>query len=324
MNTELLNDLRRFFDQHRTYQAQVGNTNRAACNQTFVDACPDEVVFQSNKLISVFPWGSSMDDTAPTHNYVRMVYTCAGETTHIINGKTVVLRAGELLLLNNSVTHRVIKSESDDLLVSVHILPAFFSKSVVFSDCEETPLYRFFVGCLCDRNSTFSYLHFLCGQSQVIQNLMENFVWAVVHCAPNYHTECQTIIAIVFLQLLGQTEKLSLYCDKELLIWQVLHYIECNYANGSFDELTQKFRCDAGALSRCIKLNTGKTFTQLLKEKRLAQSAFLLSNTNMNVEDIAIEVGYASGNYLKRLFVSTFGKTPKEYRNIKGKTYFLR
>ena len=67
-------------------------------------------------------------------------------------------------------------------------------------------------------------------------------------------------------------------------------------------------------LSREIKRRTGKTYTQLVQEKRLAQAAFLLKNTDGNVDQVAHAVGYENLGYFHRIFREAFGVSPRNYR----------
>ena len=67
-------------------------------------------------------------------------------------------------------------------------------------------------------------------------------------------------------------------------------------------------------LSREIKRLTGKTYTELVQDKRLAQACFLLRTTNRNVDEIARAVGYENMGYFHRIFRGAFGVSPREYR----------
>ena len=79
-------------------------------------------------------------------------------------------------------------------------------------------------------------------------------------------------------------------------------------------ELAGQLHYDLYTLSREIKRKTGKNFTQLVQEKRLAQAAFLLKNTDRNVDDIAHAVGYENMGYFHRIFKEAFGASPRNYR----------
>lgn len=124
----------------------------------------------------------------------------------------------------------------------------------------------------------------------------------------------QMTMALLLLQMAGYTETLAAEDREQAAIWRVLNYVETNYASGSLAQAAELFHYDMCWLSREIKRKTGRNYTQLIQEKRLAQAAFLLKNTNSNVVDISVAVGYENTSYFHRLFTAAYGKTPKEYR----------
>ena len=63
----------------------------------------------SGKLITIRPHTRFIHFPEHTHDYVEVVYMCCGETVHIVNGKTIRLREGELLFLGQRARHAVLK-----------------------------------------------------------------------------------------------------------------------------------------------------------------------------------------------------------------------
>ena len=122
-------------------------------------------------------------------------------------------------------------------------------------------------------------------------------------------------MTLILLQLLQHTERLTTENPEDTIAWQVLRYVEQHYISGSFADLVSQLHYDASWLSREIKRKTGKTYTQLVQEKRLAQAAFLLRNTDENIADIAVAVGYENISYFHRIFAKAYGKSPKHYRD---------
>ena len=116
------------------------------------------------------------------------------------------------------------------------------------------------------------------------------------------------------MQLMGHAEILQTADTEQTTVLKVLSYVETHYAEGSLTELAQQLHCDLYTLSREIKRKTGKTYTLLMQEKRLAQAAFLLKNTDRNVDDIAGAVGYENMGYFHRLFKEAYGVSPRHYR----------
>ncbi len=271
----------------------------------------------AGKLITVRPHTRFIHFPEHTHDYVEMIYMCSGKTTHIVNGRTILLEQGDLLLLGQSATHEVCKAEENDVAVNFIVLPAFFSTTLSAIGEEETPLRRFLVDCLCGQNTGPGYLHFDVSGVKPVQNLIENLIWTLIRETPQKRKVSQMTMALLFLQLMGHTETLLTGGQEDAAVFHVLRYVESHYADGSFSELVDLLHYDASWLSREIKKQTGKTYTQLVQEKRLAQAAFLLKNTKRNVSDISLAVGYENISYFHRIFASAYGRSPKRYRDGK-------
>lgn len=185
---------------------------------------------------------------------------------------------------------------------------------------EETPLKRLVVSSLKKDTGTKGYLYFQTAGLLPIQNLVEILIWNITESAINKRQVNETTMALLVLQLLNYTDRLYYSDEKEERRLTILRYIETNYAAGSLTELARLLNEDFSFLSREIKSLTGKTYTELVQEKRLSQALFLLRNTDLNISEIAIAVGYDNISYFHRLFYSVYQTTPKKFRtNLKRK-----
>ena len=250
------------------------------------------------------------------HDYVEVVYMCTGQTRHLVNGRELILHPGELLFLGQSVTHEVFRAEEQDVAVNFIVLPDFFTEVLPAMGEEETPLRRFLIGCLCGEPSGMGYLYFQVSQMPIVQNLVENLLWMMITDTPNKRKSLQMTMALLFMTLTGHAEMLSAESGEKSILLNVLHYVEIHYRDGSLQEIAQKLHYNVSWLSRLIKHQTGKTYTQLVQEKRLAQAAFLLKNTRKNVSDISQVVGYENISYFHRAFFGKYGMSPKHYRDL--------
>ena len=266
------------------------------------------------KLITLRPHTRFIHFPPHTHDYVEVVYMCQGCTTHIVNGQTIRLNTGDLLFLNQSTIHEVCKAGHEDIAVNFIVMPEFFNTVLTLMGEEETPLRRFLVDCLCRKSSGAGFLHFKIADLIPIQNLIENLLLVLSQETPSKRKISQMTMALLFVQLMGHTETLDVPDEEQATIFKVLSYIETHYAAGSLSELSENLHYDLYSLSREIKRKTGKTYTQLVQEKRLAQAAFLLKNTDRNVDDIANAVGYENMGYFHRIFKEYFGVSPRNYR----------
>ena len=249
-----------------------------------------------------------------THDFIEMIYMCSGKTVHIINGKRIELKQGELLFLGQNAKQEILPACQNDIAVNFIILPDFFNKILEMLGTEESPLKRFLIESLFKQENS-NYLHFKVTDVLPVQNLIENLLWTFLNNSPNKRNINQVTMGLLFIQLLNHMDTLEHQSKQEAAILQVYKYIEENYKNGSLYEVAKLLHYDFYWLSHEIKNQTGKTYTQLLQDKRLLQAAYLLKNTEISVEEVAKAVGYQNKSYFHRIFNARFGTSPKKYRD---------
>lgn len=280
------------------------------------DTFDAEKLLEKGKLITVRPHTRFVHFPAHTHNYVEVIYMCSGHTRHIVNGNEVLLEQGELLFLNQHAVQEIDPAGLDDIAINFIILPEFFNEALHMMEKEENMLRRFVIDCLRGDSQSAAYLHFKVAEILPIQNLVENLIWTLYHKMPNKRSMNQITMGLLFLQLMNYIDCVETDGDDESdrLILRVLGYIEEHYRDGELSELADELHYDLSWISRQIKRHTGKTYTQLVQEKRLSQAAYLLTTTTMSVMDIGLSAGYENMSYFHRIFQKKYGMTPRRYR----------
>lgn len=248
-----------------------------------------------------------------THNYIEMVYMCKGNTTHFINGTKIQLHEGELLIMGNGTTQEILPAKENDIAVNFIVLPQFFDRTLEMLNNEESPLRAFIIASLGNQKNS-DYLYFKVKDILPVQNLIENLLWTFIKDIPNSRSIRSVTMGLLFLELLNNTDQLVHESGNKEITIQVLRYIEDNYKDASLNTIASILHYDLAWLSREIKRKTGKTFKELLQEKRLSQAIYLLSNTSMRVDEIAEAVGYQNISYFHRIFFQKYACTPKQYR----------
>jgi AraC-like DNA-binding protein len=81
----------------------------------------------------------------------------------------------------------------------------------------------------------------------------------------------------------------------------------------SLEELGRKIGCSSFYLSRTFSSQTGQTISQYLRRLRMEKAAELLREGELNVTEVALEVGYASPSHFSQTFHETFGCCPGLY-----------
>ena len=130
----------------------------------------------------------------------------------------------------------------------------------------------------------------------------------------NRQTVLRLTMSLLFAQLLQHTQRAELSSPSQTLLLTALRYIETHYTDGSLSNLAAETHYELSTLSRLLRKKTGKSYTELVQEKRLSQAAWLLKNTDKHVDEIAALVGYENKSYFHRLFTARFGCSPRQYR----------
>ncbi len=316
MNEELLSALRAVSPEEKALLAGRGEIQRGIYMDAGSDVIDAKKLLDSGRLIALRPHTRFVHFPEHSHNYVEVVYMCSGSTAQIANGKRIQLRQGELLFFGQGARQEILPAGEDDIAVNFIILPQFFDRTLEMLDETETPLRKFIVDCLGNNNAGF--LYFQVADVLPIQNLIENLIWTLTKGAsPNRRSICQTTMGLLFMQLLGFTDRLVSATSEEAAIVKVLRYIEENYRTGSLTQIAGLLHYDLYWLSREIKRQTGKTYQALLQERRLTQAVYFLEHTNLRVDEIGQAVGYSNLSYFHRIFREKYGVTPKKYRDAK-------
>ena len=317
ISEELLNILRVISPEEQALLDGGTAIQRGIYMDTDSDVIDAKKLLDSGRLITIRPHTRFAHFPEHSHNYVEVVYMCRGTTTQIANGKQIVLAEGELLFFGQGARQEILPAGENDIAVNFIILPQFFDKVLEMLDEDKTPLRKFIMDSLGNSSGNTNCLYFQVADILPIQNLIENLIWTLLlGASPNRRSICQTTMSLLFMQLMNYTDRLVSGSTEEAAIVKVLRYIEENYRTGSLTQIADTLHYDLCWLSREIKRRTGKTFKELLQEKRLTQAAYFLKHTSLRVEEVGEAVGYSNLSYFHRIFQERYGVTPKKYRNL--------
>ncbi len=98
-------------------------------------------------------------------------------------------------------------------------------------------------------------------------------------------------------------------------------YLQNEYMNEiSLDSCAEHTGMNAVSLSKSFKQVNGKNFIDYLTELRIGKAKELLRDTELKINDVAVQVGYQH-SYFNRIFKKQEGITPSHYREMSRHTY---
>ncbi len=273
-------------------------------------------LLEKGKLIAIRPHTRFAYFPVHRHNYIEMVVIIKGNlTTRIVDGDTLFLSAGDILLMNRHARHEIMPCSMDDLALNIIILPEFFSRNDVSYD-RENVLRDFIISSLSEKKRYSDYLLYHTNGMVSVENLMENLIWTLTLHPEGMNQIVNATMDLLLMNLaaLSSDTLKNMGSKSQEITITALEYIDHNYTNGTLEELASNTGYSTAYLSRLLRSYTGSNFKQLLQTRKLQQAAYYLENTTLTTEKIIEKVGYENSAYFYRIFSRKYGCSPREYK----------
>lgn len=99
------------------------------------------------------------------------------------------------------------------------------------------------------------------------------------------------------------------------LVNAIREYINSHYSEPiGLAEASRFVGRNPSYISRLVREHTGKSFTQLLTDKRMHEAKRLLKETNLKIAEISERIGYTNVRYFTRVFKATTNMSANDYR----------
>lgn len=110
--------------------------------------------------------------------------------------------------------------------------------------------------------------------------------------------------------------KLSSHPVEKQLYNDILDYIKDHiHSNIKVSEIAAHFGYNSKYLSNAFKNVIGITLKKYITNTKMAEAALLLSDTNLDIKEIASNLGYTDSHNFMKIFKREMGVSPSEYRN---------
>jgi AraC-like DNA-binding protein len=112
--------------------------------------------------------------------------------------------------------------------------------------------------------------------------------------------------------------------NNKSIVLQIKNLLNLYFANNKINEqglpsvkyLADKVHLSPSYLSDILKKETGKNTQEHIHFYLIEEAKNLLINSEMNINEIAYDLGFDYPQYFNKLFKKKTGKTPMEYRNL--------
>ncbi|GAB2021483.1 helix-turn-helix domain-containing protein [Pseudolactococcus yaeyamensis] len=256
------------------------------------------------------------------HDFLEINFMFQGESKQIVNGQELILREKQVLLMDTDACHSLEPLGYNDILLNIIFNKSDLNISLLKNlDAQSHGLaYTFFVNSVHGNSCHENYLVLDIQEEPAIQNTLEQMV--LEFFKQNSSIASKEIMdaqsQILFYQLSrvyhsNISQILSSSTDNDLIL-AILQKIESDYTSITLTDLATFLGYNSNYLSNLIKKKVGKTFSQLVREKKLKQAHLLIETTSFSIETIAEMVGYTNKRDFYIKFKDYYHKLPSAFR----------
>lgn len=276
--------------------------------------------FQNGEKMFVMPYHQE-DVQTHDHSFFELAYITGGSARHTLDGETAVVQKGDYFIVDYGSKHSYTESRDFDLInclfqpeIIDETLEGCRSFDQVLRVCliryynrffGMTPVNRVF------RDEDGRILELLLGMQRECAN--REVGYAEIFRGRLMEILILTMRKIVDAEQMAQRKKHS------VVVQQAIQYLQANYQEKAvLRSFCGEYHYSLQYVSRRFKEETGMTVMEYLQRVRVEKGCGLLEGSEMEVEDIAREVGYEDAKFFGRVFRRWVKMGPGEYRRIRG------
>lgn len=249
------------------------------------------------------------------HNYVEMMIVLSGSITHVIDGKTLTLGKGEVLVMNKHVSHSIKRSGKEDIGVNVIMSDRFIDS--VTAELSGT-VFSSLIKENAKADGAPIYLSFTTGGHKYIENIIENLLFELTERDGDAGIMTGTVSILLRYLSIENDDLLkggNVMADKdEMRKIEILSYVRSSYRTASLFELSERLYLTSPYLSKITVELFGKSFKELVVDERMARAKSAFESTDLSIGDVIRSVGYENESYFHREFKRRYGTTPLAIR----------
>ena len=246
------------------------------------------------------------------HDFYEVFFLISGKVNYIIEGKSYILKPGDIVLINNKELHKpVIEPESAYERVVIWINPDFIKRKIT----DGTNLF------MCFENTSKNKFNLLRLGSEIL-NIIKHIVTKLNKVCSNASYGSDILKELYVIELIVYLNRAYLEnCDEDMeddimydpKVNEIILYINQNLNTDlSLEALSARFFTSKYHLLREFKKHTGYTLHNYIHQKRLIAAKSHLK-AGIRVTDVCQMCGFGDYSNFIRSFRKAYNISPKKY-----------
>lgn len=253
------------------------------------------------KLLNVASakYGGDWHSVPHTHNHVELFYIIGGKGQFLINDDLYPVNTNHLVIINPNVIHTEVSLNAQPL---EYIVLGIDGIELSINDTANGQF------CILD--------HF---ESVDISSCLRNILREMEMKQPGYEDVCQAFMEILIIRLMRSTG-LSVpngipSVSSHRQCAAIRRYIDLHFKESlTLDLLAEEAHMNRHYLSHAFKREYGISPINYMISRRIEESKYLLTETDLSLSQISQLLGFSSLSYFSQVFRKSQSIPPIEYR----------
>lgn len=250
------------------------------------------------------------------HQFIEVVIILSGSGIHETEFSKYEITPGDVIVIPQNGYHGYLETsdlELMNLLFDPEKLP------IPLLDLYKLPGFNALFSIKNDyfnKNRFYPKFNLSGNEFEKVKLILANMKEENANVVPGYRC-CLMGYFMVLLSNLSRlyTNNLSKINEPSFKIGQAISFMNSNFReNIKLEDMIEKSGMPRSTFMRKFHQAVGLTPINFLLQTRMSEACKLLQQSNMNISEIAYNVGFNDSNYFTRQFCSIIGITPREFR----------
>ena len=247
------------------------------------------------------------------HEFFEFNFLCRGHCHNQVDGQDLYYGVDTLILMSPEAAHGCWVDSVEDQVVNFLITPDVVEHCFINLMSSDNHIARFFLDYLFGQKQMPTYMLFHIDET--VMDIFWDMIREYLQKPPFYEQIILSDMIKLFAELIRRNSAPEETPKSEHAeLSEILSYMQQHCADVTLRELSETFNYSYVYISRMLKKETGKTFSDLLTEVRLQRACNYLRNSTISAETISELIGYSDVSYFYKVFKRRYQTNPSEYR----------
>ena len=204
-------------------------------------------------------------------------------------------------------------SKDDDIImIGVHIKKEAFFREYLPALSMDADMFRFFLDPQTDKFSD-EFIHLSFEKTSPVRTLLEMMVIEYADKTEDTQQILKPMVLALFMHIARRYRLEKPAPGAASLSENIIRHINSHPESVTLRDIAAHFSYHPNYISSLLHREIGKTFSEIVLEKRMDRAIILLKGTTLSIEEISSMLGYSNTSNFYKAFKEYYGETPREY-----------